>query len=155
LRIHKRLVRQLAQRSAQLARDDGSSAIELALLAPALIIITMLVVQWALWFQARQVALDAAQAGARIAREQEPGWPAQSVDEARKFYNEVGSKVVTGLTATVNPPGGEPNQVYVTVTGNVPTLIPGVPTLQVHETAGGDVECFRPPTNGVSQCANG
>ena len=104
--IRARLPRWLACRCARLSRDDGSSAIELALLAPALIVITMLVIQWALWFQARQVALDAAQAGARVAREQEPGWPAQSVSEAEKFYNEVGSKVVTGLTASVSPDGG-------------------------------------------------
>jgi Flp pilus assembly protein TadG len=155
LGIRTRLPRQIAQRCARLADDDGSSAIELALLAPALIILTMLVIQWALWFQARQVALDAAQAGARVAREQEPGWPGQSVAEANKFYDEVGSKVVTGITASVNPDGGDPNQVYVTVVGSVPTLIPGIPTLKVHETAGGDVECFRPATTAGEQCANG
>lgn len=153
--IHTRLVQRLARRCAQLSGDDGSSAIELALLAPALIIITMLVIQWALWFQARQVALDAAQAGARVAREQEPGWPAQSVSEAEKFYNEVGSKVVTGIMASVNPDGGTPNQVYVTVVGSVPTLIPGISTLHVRETAGGDVECFRPASAGGNQCAAG
>jgi Flp pilus assembly protein TadG len=153
--IRSRLWRRMVQRCAELSHDDGSSAIELALLAPALIIITMLVIQWALWFQARQVALDSAQAGARVAREQEPGWPAQSVAEARKFYNEVGSKVITGISATVNPAGGAPNQVYVTVTGDVPTLIPGISTLQVHETAGGDVECFRPADEGGNECANG
>jgi Flp pilus assembly protein TadG len=135
-----------------LASDRGSSAIELAILAPALLILTMLVVQWALWFQARQVALDAAQAGARIARQQQPGWPAQSVSEARSFYNQVGTRVLTGLSASVNPAGGQPNQVFVTVTGNVPTLIPGLPTLTVSQTAGGDVECFRPAGAGGLQC---
>jgi len=142
----------VARRCREMAADQGSSAIELAILAPALLILTMLVIQWALWFQARQVALDAAQAGARVAREQQAGWPGQSVSEALKFYNEVGSKVITGLAAQVNPYGGQPNAVYVTVTGNVPTLIPGIPTLTVHETAGGDVECFRPAATGGQQC---
>jgi Flp pilus assembly protein TadG len=132
--------------------DRGSSAIELAILAPALLILTMLVVQWTLWFQARQVALDAAQAGARVARAQQPGWPAQSVSQALSFYRQVGTSLLGGPSATVNPAGGQPNQVFVTVTGTVPTLIPGLAGLRVSQTAGGYVECFRPAQTLGQQC---
>lgn len=142
----------VARRRRELSGDRGASAIELALLAPALLIITMLVVQWALWYQARQVALDAAQAGARVARQQQAGWPAQSVTQAEDFYNQVGTKLLTGVQAQVSPGGGQPNQVFVTVTGDVPTLIPGLSALTVHETAGGDVECFRPAATGGQNC---
>jgi Flp pilus assembly protein TadG len=149
----RRLVpRTLARRRHALAQDRGSSAIELAILAPALIILTMLIVQWALWFQARQVALDAAQAGARVARAQQPGWPAQSVSQALGFYHQVGTSLLGGPHASVSPAGGQPNAVYVTVTGTVPTLIPLIPQLTVRETAGGDVECFRPAQLGGQQC---
>jgi Flp pilus assembly protein TadG len=149
----RRLVSRAPARGCRaLARDRGSSAIELALLAPALIILTMFVVQWALWFQARQVALDAAQAGARVARAQQPGWPAQSVSQALSFYDQVGTKLLGGPHASVSPAGGQPNAVYVTVTGTVPTLIPLIPQLTVSETAGGDVECFRPAQLGGQQC---
>lgn len=150
--IRNPALRPARRRLRELAGDHGSSAIELAILAPALLILTMLVIQWALWFEARQVALDAAQAGARIAREQQPGWPGQSVSEAERFYGEVGSKVITGLSVRVSPAGGAPDQVYVTVTGQVPTLIPGLSPLTVHETSGGDVECFRPASTGGQQC---
>jgi Flp pilus assembly protein TadG len=135
-----------------MAGDRGSSAIELAILAPALLILTMLAVQWALWFQARQVALNAAQAGARIARAQQPGWPAQSVSGALTFYQLVGTKLLGGPAASVNPAGGRPSQVFVTVTGTVPTLIPLISPLTVTETAGGPVECFRPAQTGGQAC---
>lgn len=130
------------------AGDRGSSAIELAILAPALLIISMLVIQWALWFEARGVALSAAQAGARIAREQQPGWPGQSAGEAMSFYNKVGTRLLSGVNATVDPSGGTPDQVYVTVGGKIPTLIPLISPLTVTEKAGGPVECFRPSQAG-------
>jgi Flp pilus assembly protein TadG len=137
----------------RLGTDRGSSAIELAILAPALLILTMLVVQWALWFQARQVALNVAQDGARYARAQQSGWEQQAVIQADDLYHEIGTKVLTHMNVSVNPDGGAPNQVYVTVTGHVPTLIPGMSPLTVQETSGGDVECFRPPSgDGQSQC---
>ena len=142
----------LAARAGRLRDDRGSSAIELALLAPALLILVMLVIQWALWFQARQVALNVAQDGARYAREQQPGWPQRAVSQAESFYTRVGTKVLTDMQVRVNPAGGAPNQVYVTVTGHVPTLIPGLSPLTVRETSGGDVECFRPASTSGQQC---
>jgi Flp pilus assembly protein TadG len=129
--------------------DRGSSAIELAILAPALLLISMLIIQWALWFEARGVALAAAQAGARTAREQVPGWQTQSVSDAESFYNRVGTKLISGLT--VPPPqtaGKPPSQVYVSVTGQIPTLIPFIQPLTVTEKAGGPIECFRPAQAG-------
>jgi Flp pilus assembly protein TadG len=135
-----------------LARDRGSSAIELAILAPALLILTMLVIQWALWFQARQVALNVAQDGARYAREQQPGWPQQAVSKAEAFYGDLHTSIISHIQVTVNPSGGDPGQVYVTVNGHVPTLIPGISALSVRETSGGDTECFRPASAGGQQC---
>lgn len=135
-----------------LSRDSGSSAIELAILAPALLILTMLVIQWALWFQARQVALNVAQQGARYARAQQAGWPQQTVSEADALYNQIHTSVLSHPKVTVTPDGGTPEQVYVTVTGSVPSLIPGMPRLTVRETSGGDVECFRTPQSEGQRC---
>jgi Flp pilus assembly protein TadG len=135
----------------RLGRDRGSSAIELAILAPALLILTMMVVQWALWFQARQVALNLAQDGARYARAQQAGWETQTIIQTNTMYSEIGTKILTDVHVSVTPDGGAPNQVYVTVTGHVPTLLPGL-SLSVNETSGGDTECFRPASNGGQQC---
>ena len=49
--------------------DRGSNVVELAVLAPALMLMCMLILQFGLWFNARQAALAAAQAGALVARE--------------------------------------------------------------------------------------
>jgi Flp pilus assembly protein TadG len=135
-----------------LSGDRGVSAIELAILGPVLLIVITLIIQWALWFEARQVALDAAQAGAQYAREQQAGWAANAVSHAEGFYKDVGTRIISGFRVTVNPPAGNPNQVYVTVTGTIPTLIPGFSPLTVHETSGGDVECFRSAASGGRQC---
>jgi Flp pilus assembly protein TadG len=136
--------------------DRGSSAIELVFLAPALLILTMLLVQWVLWFEARGVALASAQAGAQVAREQATGWESQSVTRATGFYNAVGPKLLSGVAVRVNPDGGQPNQVFVTVSGQVPTLLPSwlVAPLTVSETSGGDVECFRTFASGGQQCSH-
>ena len=50
--------------------DRGSNVVELAVLAPALLMLCMLILQFGLWFNARQAALAAAQAGALVAREE-------------------------------------------------------------------------------------
>jgi Flp pilus assembly protein TadG len=145
--------RWLSRRVRGLTRDRGSSAIELAILAPALLILTMLVIQWALWFQARQVALNVAQQGARYARAQQANWAQTAVSEADAFYTQIHTHVLSSPQVQVSPDSGVPNQVFVTVTGHVPSLIPGMPRLTVSETSGGDVECFRPPSGAAqSQC---
>ena len=56
-------------RLARGGRDRGASAVELAILAPALIFASLLIVQFAIWFDARHAALAAAQQGDLVARE--------------------------------------------------------------------------------------
>jgi len=128
--------------------DRGSSAIELAVLAPALMLICMLILQFGLWFNARQTALAAAQAGAVVARQEaasEPGrWQADAQGTARRYYQRLNSRLLKQVNAaTVTAPGGN---VYVTVSGQVAASV--FPFFGLHlgvsATAGGPVECFRP-----------
>ena len=123
--------------------DRGASAVELAILAPALLFATMLIVQFALWFDARHAALAAAQAGARVARAEaaaNPRWGADAQQEATRYYDALGTKLLTGVH--VPPPVRDgANRVYVTVTGQVAGILPWHMTIQ--QTAGGPVECFR------------
>ena len=64
----------LRSRAARVLRsrcsDRGSNVVELAVLAPGLMMICMLILQFGLWFNARQAALASAQAGALVAREE-------------------------------------------------------------------------------------
>ncbi len=99
------------------------------------------------------MALAAAQIGARVARQDAntvPGWQAIAQRSAQDYYQGLGTRVLGGgvsVTATVTGP----SRVQVTVTGQVASILLGLP-LQIHETAGGPIECFRPDLNGGQQC---
>jgi Flp pilus assembly protein TadG len=140
-------------RDRRLARDRGASAIELAILAPILLVLIWLGIQYALYLQGRQVALAAAQIGARVAREQAatvPGWVANARNAAESYYNGLGTKVLgNGIQATPIAIGH--NDVQVTVTGDAASILFGL-RLPIHETAGGPIECFRSDLNGGQLC---
>jgi Flp pilus assembly protein TadG len=129
--------------------DRGSSAVELAVLAPALMMICMLILQFGLWFNARQAALASAQAGALVAREQaatNPGWAGAAQNAAAHYYGSLHTR----LLSKVKPHAyGDPNtNVFVTVSGPLGySVFPffGL-KLTISATAGGPVECFRPAT---------
>jgi Flp pilus assembly protein TadG len=131
--------------------DQGSSAVELAVLAPALMLLCLLIVQFGLWFNARQAALSAAQAGATVAREQaatNPGWQAAAEAAATRYYRELNTTLLGKLTTVAS--GERARSVYVTVRGPLGySVFPFFGLhLTVSATAGGPVECFRPATAG-------
>jgi Flp pilus assembly protein TadG len=135
-------------------RDRGASAIELAILAPMLLALIWLTIQYALYYQGRQVALAAAQIGARVARQEAatvPTWQADAAAQAENYYNGLGTKVLgSGIQATARILPGTTN-VQVTVSGLAASILFGLP-LPIHETAGGPIECFRPDLNGGQAC---
>lgn len=135
------------------ARDRGASAIELAILTPMLLALIWLAIQYALYFQGRQVALAAAQVGDRVAREQAAtvrGWQTNAENDAATYYDGLGTKVLgNGITATASRVGN--NEVQVTVTGQAASIMFGL-TLTINETAVGPIECFRPDLNGGQPC---
>jgi Flp pilus assembly protein TadG len=132
--------------------DRGSSAVELAVLAPALMMICMLILQFGLWFNARQTALAAAQAGAAVARQEAAskpgGWQADAENTARQYYLRLNSKLLKQVNATTTATA--PRNVFVTVSGQVAVSV--FPFFGLHltvsATAGGPVECFRPAGRG-------
>jgi Flp pilus assembly protein TadG len=131
----------------------GSSAVELAILAPLLLLIIFLSVQFAFWYQGRQVALAAAQAGARLARQEadvNAAWRTDAQNAAAAYYNQLGTKVFSG-GITARATGSAVNQVGVRVTGRVVSIVFGL-KLTIHETVTGPVECFRPDVNGGQRC---
>ena len=133
----------------RMSSDRGSSVVELAVLAPGLMMICMLILQFGLWFNARQAALASAQAGALVAREEaatNPGWAAAAQNAAAQYYGNLHTR----LLSKVKPHAyGDPHtNVYVTVSGPLGySVFPffGV-NLTISATAGGPVECFRPAT---------
>jgi TadE-like protein len=128
--------------------ERGSSAVELAVLAPALLLICMLILQFGLWFNARQAALAAAQAGALVAREQaatNPDWAGAAQGAAARYYGGLHTSLLGRLTAHTS--GNPRTAVFVTVRGPLGYSVFGFfgLNLTISATAGGPVECFRPP----------
>ena len=131
--------------------ERGVSTVELAVLAPALMMLCMLIIQFGLWFNARQAALAAAQAGAVVARQDaaiDPNWRSAAQTAATRYYRELNTKLLGKLTAVAS--GNPATNVYVTVSG--PPGYSVFPFFGLHltisATAGGPVECFRPASAG-------
>jgi Flp pilus assembly protein TadG len=121
--------------------DRGSSAVELAILAPVLLLFMLFIIEFALWFDAKHAALAAAQEGARVARDSaatNPGWQALASADAMSYYQHLDTSVLAQVTAQAAP--GTGNTVNVTVSGRLNGIFP----LTITVTVGGPVECFRP-----------
>ncbi|HWG61956.1 MAG TPA: TadE family protein [Streptosporangiaceae bacterium] len=121
--------------------------VELAVLAPGLMLICMLILQFGLWFNARQAALSSAQAGALVARQQaatNARWASDAQQAAAQYYGNLHTSLLSNLRSVAS---GNPNtNVYVTVSGPLGyTVFPFFSLhLTISATAGGPVECFRP-----------
>jgi Flp pilus assembly protein TadG len=133
------------------ARDRGASAVELAILAPALILVSLLIVQFAIWFDARHAALAAAQEGDLVAREDasvnQGGWQGLAETAATNYYRGLDTSVISGLKAQAVT--GPDQTVSVTVSGKLTSIVP----LSVSVTVSGPVECFRTQASQGTGCA--
>jgi Flp pilus assembly protein TadG len=135
--------------------DRGSSVIELAVLAPAFLGVVMLIIQFGLWFNARQVALASAQAGARVARIEYANtavnWQADATGAARNYFRALDTRLLGQLDA--RPATGTDAgalKVGVTVSGQLGYSVFSWFGMNwnVSATVTGPVECFRPANDG-------
>jgi Flp pilus assembly protein TadG len=135
----------------RVGRDRGASAVELAILAPALIFASLLIIQFALWFDARHAALAAAQEGDLVAREEafanQAGWPALAQTAATNYYQGLDTSLLSAVTAQATP-GTVAETVSVTVSGK----LTGVWPLTITETVTGPIECFRTQASAGAAC---
>ena len=137
------------------ARDEGSSAIELAILAPAMLLVIFVMIQAGLWEYGRNVALDAAQHGVsrlRVLPANQVAAQCPVIETAVADYaKSIGSSgLVTPVAAADYAgvvgggclPAGTGLQVHVTVTGHAVSLVPGL-DLTISRTATGEIEQFQ------------
>jgi hypothetical protein len=130
-------------------RDSGASSLELALLTPILLLVMLLVVQFAMVYHARHVALAAAQDGARVARGELRGdWRIESGLRARSRVQQFGPRLLSEVDVEV---GGDQNQRWVEVSGWAVPVIPFF-RYRVHQRSGGPIECFRPDVGSGTAC---
>ncbi|WP_169729447.1 TadE family protein [Thermoactinospora rubra] len=128
--------------------------VELALLMPVILAVSLLIVQAALWFHGRQVAEAAAREGARVARAapvDSGSWEADAEAKAMDLVHAVGPRLLSDARATATTRGADER--WVTVSGSAVQVIPLLPELAFTVTArsGGPVECFR-PDDGSGRC---
>lgn len=109
---------------------------ELAIVFPVVLLLVMTLIQAALWFYARSVALGAAQEGAREGRLL-PASTARADTAARAFLDRTASDLLTARSVTV---AGSPATIDVTVTGTSISLFPGLPGWSVTQSAAGPIE---------------
>lgn len=123
--------------------DRGTSAIELSIVAPVVVLLIFFTVQFALWLYGRNVALQAAREGVstlRLVNEVDARAAENDTEKDTEAYAaKVGAQSLLKprATAVYNPRTG---RVRVTVAGDVVSLI-GL-DLSVSRTATGEVERF-------------
>ncbi|WP_307832396.1 pilus assembly protein [Planomonospora sp. ID91781] len=128
-------------------RERGATAVELAMIMPVVLVVILLVVQFALWFHGRQVADAAAREGARLARLDTDSWQQDAEARAAEVLRAVGPELLSGATATAWEEGDRRG---VEITATAVQVVPLLPSTTFTVTArfGGPVECFRPDDGG-------
>ncbi|SNR79426.1 TadE family protein [Blastococcus mobilis] len=120
----------------RLSGDRGAASVELAVAFPVVLLLVLTLIQAALWFYARSIALGAAQEGAREGRVQ-PASTARAQAAAEGFLDQTARDLLTRRDVTVS---GSPTSIAVTVTGTSLSLVPGLSGWSVTQTAVGPVE---------------
>ena len=118
-------------------------SLEIAILAPALLLLVFSIVQGGLWFHARNLAQAAAQEGAAAGAAYNSTTGA-AVARARSFLTDHAGDSLTGTSVTAA--GTTTAFVRIEVTGRALSVLPGVPGLTVTQDALVPVERFTPDT---------
>lgn len=120
------------------ASNLGSATVEMVLLVPAMMLIFLVIIQFALWAHAAQVVQLAASEGDRVARSQ-GGGTAVGLAQADAVTRGPNSGLTTTAVTADMMPG---NLVRITVSGSAVSIIPGL-SLPVAATQSGPIQEFR------------
>jgi Flp pilus assembly protein TadG len=119
------------------AFERGSAAVQTAMLLPVVLILVFGIIQGALWFHARHIALGAAQEAARAASAQ---YGTEADQRAHQFVRDLtGGTLIRDLDVGVTSTA---DTVTVIVTGRAPSLLPGSSGLVVEQSATAPIEMF-------------
>jgi hypothetical protein len=110
-------------------RDAGALILSYLIVVPVFMLAVMVIVQSALWYLAREAALAAARQGVDAARV--PGAAAGAGPQAAlAFVRHDASGYLLGPGASMTGPSaaaaGTSPTIQVTVTGHIPTFVPGL-----------------------------
>jgi Flp pilus assembly protein TadG len=107
--------------------ERGASAVEMAMLTPLLVLLIMLVVQFALYYHGQHIAVAAAQAGARVARteadKQPDAWRVDATEKTDRYIQNLGPRLLISPRAVaVDQPVND--QVGVEVSAQAVQVVP-------------------------------
>ncbi|MGQ5650633.1 TadE family protein [Streptomyces sp. EKR5.2] len=118
-------------------RDDrGDTSIQMAIIFPFVLLATVAVIQASMWYYARQIALTAAREGLTAARAYQSS-PATGESQARNVLERTAGDSLRSYSVSVSSNG---QRVHVQVSGTALSMIPGVPGLQITQSASGPQE---------------
>lgn len=121
--------------------ERGSVTVEIAVLAPALLLVVFTIVQVGLWSYARSLALGAAQEGVAAGRAHQAAPEAGRV-RAEQFLARAAGDSLLDPRVTVRATAGA---VRVEVAGRSLSVLPGVPGMPVRQSAQGPLERYTVP----------
>jgi Flp pilus assembly protein TadG len=125
--------------------DTGASSLELAIVAPALLLMIFFGIQAGLFYYGQTVAVQSAREGVSLVRLAQDEAQAQELvplaeEKAEAFASAVGRESLLDATAVADY-NANTGRVSVEVTGTVITLVPGL-DLTVTQEAFGEIERF-------------
>ncbi|WP_063766917.1 TadE/TadG family type IV pilus assembly protein [Streptomyces sp. NRRL S-813] len=126
--------------AARLRSDRGNGSVEVAVLAVVVLMLVFTIIQVGLYYHARKVAQSAARQGVDTGR-QFGSSPGDGVAQAQEFLAKFGNSV---RGASVSSAGSTAEELHITVTGHVATLVPGL-ELTVTQDAHGPIERWTNP----------
>jgi Flp pilus assembly protein TadG len=119
-------------------RDDrGDASIQMAIVYPFVLLATIAVVQASMWYYARQIALTAAREGVFVARAYQ-ATPAEGAARAREVLGRTAGDSLR--SPAVSTAGSSTQRVRIQVTGQAQSMIPGLTSLRIRQSASGAVE---------------
>ncbi|MFE2167816.1 TadE family protein [Streptomyces sp. NPDC059447] len=120
----------------------GEASIQMAIVFPFVILVTIAVVQASMWVHARNIALTAAREGVAAARTYQSPDSAGAA-RARETLGRIAGDSLRG--PTVSTAGSTATDVRVTVTGSAPSMLPGLSGLAVSQSASAPRERWTTP----------
>ncbi|MFE2736192.1 TadE family protein [Streptomyces sp. NPDC059349] len=121
--------------------DQGDTSIQMAIVFPFVLLLTVAVVQASMWYYARQIALTAAREGLSAARSYQAS-PADGAARAREVLDRTAGDSL--MSSSVSTAGGG-QRITVEVSGTAQSMLPGVPGLHITQSASGTVERWTKP----------
>jgi len=118
--------------------DDGALTLSYVIILPIFLTGIMIIVQASVWYLARETALAAARQGADVARTSHPP-PGAGAQAAVAFARSAAAGFL--LAPRASAAGSSAATVKITVTGQAPSLVPGLP-IKIREVVTAPVERF-------------